>query len=101
MVCPSFVLRSIIFPMHLSCVVLEFGTRCEILPETGMTQRMNIIIIGGGIAGLSFALALKQRGLDSRVYETVPELKPLGVGISLLPHAMREFSALGLEPAIR
>jgi 2-polyprenyl-6-methoxyphenol hydroxylase-like FAD-dependent oxidoreductase len=62
---------------------------------------MNVIIIGGGIGGLSLALALKQRGLDCRVYESVPEIKALGVGISLLPHAMREFSALGLESQLR
>jgi 2-polyprenyl-6-methoxyphenol hydroxylase-like FAD-dependent oxidoreductase len=62
---------------------------------------MNVIIIGGGIGGLSLALALEQRGLSCRVYESVPEIKPLGVGISLLPHAMREFAALGLESQLR
>ena len=62
---------------------------------------MNVIIVGGGIAGLAFALGLKQRGIDSQVFEAAPELKPLGVGITLLPHAMRELSALGLEPALR
>lgn len=62
---------------------------------------MNVIIIGGGIGGLSLALALEQRGLPCRVYETAPELKPLGVGISLLPHAMREFAALRLETPLR
>ncbi len=62
---------------------------------------MNVIIIGGGIGGLSLALALEQRGLSCRVYESVPEIKALGVGISLLPHAMREFAALGLESQLR
>jgi 2-polyprenyl-6-methoxyphenol hydroxylase-like FAD-dependent oxidoreductase len=62
---------------------------------------MNVIIVGGGIAGLSFALALKQRGISCEVYEAAPEIKPLGVGITLLPHAMRELSALGLEPRLR
>ncbi len=57
---------------------------------------MNVAIIGGGICGLSLALHLKQRGIDARVYERAPEIKELGVGITLLPHAMREFSALGL-----
>src|SRR6185437_15739411 len=42
------------------------------------------------------ALNLKQRGIAARVYERAPEIKELGVGITLLPHAMREFSALGL-----
>ena len=62
---------------------------------------MKIAVIGGGIAGLGFALALKQRGIACRAYETAPEIKPLGVGITLLPHAMRELSALGLESRLR
>jgi 2-polyprenyl-6-methoxyphenol hydroxylase-like FAD-dependent oxidoreductase len=61
---------------------------------------MKITIVGGGIGGLSLALALHQRGLACEVYETVPEVKELGVGITLLPHAMRELAALGLQPAI-
>jgi 2-polyprenyl-6-methoxyphenol hydroxylase-like FAD-dependent oxidoreductase len=57
---------------------------------------MNVAIIGGGICGLSLALNLKERGIPCRVYERAPEIRELGVGITLLPHAMREFSALGL-----
>lgn len=57
---------------------------------------MNVAIVGGGICGLSLALNLKRRGIQARVYERVPEIKPLGVGITLLPHAMREFTALGI-----
>jgi len=56
-----------------------------------------IAIVGGGIAGLSLALNLHKRGIPSRVYEAAPELKELGVGITLLPHAMRELAALGLD----
>ena len=62
---------------------------------------MNIAVIGGGIAGLSFALHLKQRGLSCTVFEAAPEVRELGVGITLLPHAMREFTALGLQDRIR
>lgn len=61
---------------------------------------MNVAIVGGGICGLSLALHLRQRGIAARVYERAPEIKPLGVGITLLPHAMREFSALGLGEAL-
>ncbi|HET9716948.1 MAG TPA: flavin-dependent oxidoreductase [Pseudolabrys sp.] len=57
---------------------------------------MHVAIVGGGICGLSLALNLKARALSCKVYERAPELKELGVGITLLPHAMREFSALGL-----
>jgi 2-polyprenyl-6-methoxyphenol hydroxylase-like FAD-dependent oxidoreductase len=58
---------------------------------------MHVAIVGGGIAGLAFALVLHERGVSCRVYEASPEVKELGVGITLLPHAMRELSALGLE----
>ena len=57
---------------------------------------MNVAIVGDGICGLSLALHLQQRGIESCVYERALEIKELGVGITLLPHAMREFTALGL-----
>ena len=62
---------------------------------------MRIAVVGGGIAGLAFALALRQRGLACTVYEAAPEVKELGVGITLLPHGMRERIALGLEEKLR
>ncbi len=66
-----------------------------------MTRNVtDIAIVGGGIAGLALALGLKQRGIASRVFEVAPEIKPLGVGITILPHAMRELSALGLGEAV-
>ena len=57
----------------------------------------DVAIVGGGIAGLALALGLHQRGILSRVYEVAPEIKNLGVGITMLPHAMRELTALGLH----
>ncbi len=59
-----------------------------------------IAIVGAGIGGLALALELHQRGIASRVYESAPELKELGVGITILPHAMRELTALGLQDKI-
>jgi 5-methylphenazine-1-carboxylate 1-monooxygenase len=59
-----------------------------------------IAVVGGGIAGLAFALHLHARGLACDVYEAVPEVRELGVGITLLPHAMRELAALGLQERI-
>ena len=58
---------------------------------------VKIAIIGGGIAGLGLALSLHQRGMACDVFEAVPEVRELGVGITLLPHAMRELAALGLQ----
>lgn len=62
---------------------------------------MEIAIIGGGIAGLALAIGLHHRGIESRVFEAAPQLRELGVGITLLPHAMREIAELGLRDAIQ
>jgi 5-methylphenazine-1-carboxylate 1-monooxygenase len=72
----------------------------KIMREKKTGTSMEVAIVGGGICGLSLALTLKQRGIEARVYERAQEIKPLGVGITLLPHAMREFSALGLGDAL-
>ena len=61
---------------------------------------MRVLIAGGGIGGLTTALSLHEAGIDAVVYESTPELRELGVGISLLPHAVRELSALGVQPAL-
>jgi 5-methylphenazine-1-carboxylate 1-monooxygenase len=61
---------------------------------------VKVLIAGGGIAGLAFALSLERRGIACRVFEAVREMRELGVGITLLPHAMRELAALGLEPRL-
>ena len=53
-----------------------------------------VLIVGGGIAGLATALSLHAEGIDVAVRESVPEIQPLGVGINLLPHAIRELDAL-------
>ncbi len=55
-----------------------------------------VLIIGGGIAGLTMALSLHQIGVDCRVFESVETIEPLGVGINTLPHAVREFHDMGL-----
>ena len=62
---------------------------------------MRILIIGGGISGLATALSLKAAGFQPVVYEAVANPEPLGVGINLLPHAMRELAELGLLEPLR
>ena len=61
---------------------------------------MNVLIIGGGITGLTLALALHRAGIPCRVFEAAPEIRSLGVGINLLPHGVRTLSDLGLEDAL-
>jgi 2-polyprenyl-6-methoxyphenol hydroxylase-like FAD-dependent oxidoreductase len=55
-----------------------------------------VLIAGGGIGGLTAALTLHARGIDSIVLERASHLRPLGVGINLLPHAVSELYELGL-----
>ena len=56
----------------------------------------DVIIAGGGIGGLTAALSLHRAGLAVQVFESVDRIQALGVGINLLPHAVRELDALGL-----
>ncbi len=53
-------------------------------------------VVGAGIGGLTTALSLHEIGVRVDVFDSVKELRPLGVGINLLPHAVRELDALGL-----
>ena len=61
---------------------------------------MKIIIAGGGIGGLVAALSLHKAGFEVKVFESVKEIKPLGVGINLLPHSVRILTNLGLQDKI-
>ncbi len=62
-----------------------------------MTVQAPVLIAGGGIGGLSLALTLHQIGVPCIVFEAVPQLQPLGVGINLQPNAVRELFDLGLD----
>lgn len=58
---------------------------------------MKIAIIGGGIGGMTLALSLHDAGLtDVDIYESAHTISELGVGINVLPHAVRELTELGL-----
>ena len=59
-----------------------------------------VLIVGGGIGGLTLALELHRLGVACRVFESAPEIKVVGVGVNLLPHATKVMGELGLVPAL-
>ena len=57
-----------------------------------------VLIAGAGIGGLSVALTLHQIGVPCVVFESVADIKPLGLGINIQPNAVRELYELGFGP---
>jgi 2-polyprenyl-6-methoxyphenol hydroxylase-like FAD-dependent oxidoreductase len=61
---------------------------------------MSVIIVGAGMGGLTLGLKLHEAGIACRIYESAPLIRPVGVGINVLPHATKVLAALGLEEAL-
>jgi 2-polyprenyl-6-methoxyphenol hydroxylase-like FAD-dependent oxidoreductase len=61
---------------------------------------VDVIIVGAGIGGLTLALMLHRAGIPAHVFEAATELRPLGAGINILPHASAQLCELGLESAL-
>src|SRR5262245_47191015 len=62
---------------------------------------VTVAIVGGGIGGMALALSLADAGIrDVRVYESSPDIRELGVGVNIQPHAVRELAELGLLDAL-
>ena len=61
---------------------------------------MKALIAGGGIGGLTTALFLHSAGIEVEVFERAEEIRELGVGINMLPHAVKELASLGLLEAL-
>src|SRR5271165_3158700 len=62
---------------------------------------MRVVVAGAGIGGLSAALSLHAAGIDVTVIDSAASLRPLGEGINLMPHAVRELIAASWPPAAR
>src|SRR5271156_7238169 len=69
-------------------------------PYTGDHGRVKVIVAGAGIGGLTAALSLHAAGIDVLVIDAAVTLRPLGVGINLMPHAVRALTELGLGEAL-
>ena len=65
-------------------------------PYTGDHGPVRVIVAGAGIGGLTMALSLHAAGIDVLVIDAAITLRPLGAGINLMPHAVRELTELGL-----
>ena len=61
---------------------------------------MKVLIAGGGIGGLATALSLHAVGVECEVFEQSTTIRELGVGINVLPHAVKELAGLGLLDAL-
>jgi flavin-dependent dehydrogenase len=53
-------------------------------------ERLRIAVIGGGIGGLTLAIALRERGVAAEVYEQAPELTEIGAAVALSANSTRE-----------
>lgn len=62
-----------------------------------LKTNIGIGIVGGGIGGLTAALALLRRGFDVTVFEQAPQLQEVGAGLQISPNGVRVLSALGIE----
>lgn len=64
-------------------------------------QGMRVLIAGAGIGGLTLALSRHERGIPCTVSEAAREVRELGVGINILPHAVREQGVEALRARLR
>ena len=66
----------------------------------GATKKLRVALIGGGLGGMTAALALARHGFEAHVFEQSPALAEVGAGISLTPNGVKVLIALGLEKAV-
>src|SRR6476659_3797328 len=66
-----------------------------------MPTSLRIAIVGGGIGGLTAALALRARGLDVTVFEQAEVMREIGAGVSIHPNAARLLKRVGLDDEVQ
>src|SRR3984957_233401 len=106
--CPAPVRRARSCASDLHAIDLAFGGErgfhpslgWGLPPYTGDHGRVKVIVAGAGIGGLTPAPSLHAAGVDVLVIDAAVTLRPLGVGINLMPHAVRELTELGLAGAL-
>src|SRR5262245_52741237 len=62
---------------------------------------LRIALVGGGIGGLTAALALSRAGFEAHVFEQADRLREVGAGIGLSPNALTVLRALGIDDEVR
>ncbi|MDQ1900040.1 FAD-dependent oxidoreductase [Paracoccus sp. WLY502] len=67
---------------------------------SGALRSRPVTVVGGGVAGLTAAIALRQRGAEVTILERAPAIAEVGAGLQLSPNAMRVLDALGLLPSL-
>lgn len=65
-----------------------------------MKNTHTFAVLGGGIGGLSTAIALQRKGFPVTLYEAAPAFKPLGAGLSLSGNAIRAYEEIGIGPDV-
>lgn len=66
-----------------------------------MSRKPRVALIGGGIGGLTAAIALRQRGIEVALYEQASALTEIGAGLQVGPNAVKVYRAIGLEAELR
>lgn len=64
-------------------------------------MKLRVVIVGGGIAGLTTAIAFEKMGFGVELFEAAPKLEPVGAGIWMAPNAMQVFAQLGIAGEIQ
>jgi len=80
---------------------MQISNLTQIKHNSEIGSRHKIVIIGGGIGGLSLARELGVRGIQASVLERAAQLNPVGAGIIMNPNAMRVLERNGLADAVR